>query len=384
MTDLTDAAPSYHLITDRKSLEAIIPELMHENVVAMDIEADSMYHFAEQVCLIQIATAKRCLLIDPLAVNDVSSLRPLFQEAGITKIFHGASYDVRCLALCYNMQINNLFDTEIACRFLGLSETGLNAVLQQTFDVALDKKYQKKDWSRRPLSDEMLTYAARDVLYLIPLWRLLKKQLKEKQRMAWVEEEFRIISTSRPADETGRPLFLKFKGAGRLDRRSLAVLEYLLKKRQDIARKKDLPLFKIFNTQAMIRLAEEKPTSRKALMRSGILSEKQMDMYAESICQAIRKGLGLEEKDLPVYPREKRKPLSLKASLRINALKQWRETAAEKFGMDSGLLLSNAVAMSIARKNPQTIKQLDDVEEIKQWQKKALGREIIEVLNAIS
>lgn len=381
MTDLTDAGPTYRLITDREALETVIPDLMRANVVAMDLEADSMYHFTEQVCLIQIATNTGCLVIDPLAVRDMSPLKPLFQETAITKIFHGASYDVRCLALCYDIHINNLFDTEIACRFLGLNETGLNAVLQQMFGVTLDKKYQKKDWSRRPLSDEMLAYGARDVLYLIPLWELLKKQLEEKQRTSWVEEEFRIISIFRPGPETGQPLFLKVKGAGRLDRRSLAVLDCLLKTRLDIARKKDLPLFKVLNNQALMRMAEEKPTGRKALMRSGILSEKQMSMYAEPVCRAIHAGLGMSQKDLPVFPREKRKPLSRKASLRIKALKQWRETAADKLGMDSGLILSNALAMSVARENPQTFEALDKISDMKQWQKKVLGREIIEVLN---
>ena len=381
MTDQTDPGPSYRLITDRESLTAIVPGLMRENVIAMDIEADSMYHFSEQVCLIQIATAVECVLIDPLAIKDISPLKPLFEEPSIIKIFHGASYDVRCLDICYNIRINNLFDTEIACRFLGLTETGLNAVLQQTFQVSLDKKYQKKDWSRRPLSEEMLTYAARDVLYLIPLWEILTKRLKAKKRMAWVEEECHNTSMARPAPESERPLFVKVKGSGRLSRRSLAVLESLLETRLEIARKKDLPPFKIFSPAALIRLAEEKPAHRKALGRTGILSEKQMTMYAEAVCSAIQKAIAVADADLPVYPREKRSPLSRKACLRVDALKQWRETAAGKTGIDPGLLLPNALAIGIARENPQTIGQLEKICEMKDWQKKTFGPQIIEVLN---
>ena len=249
--------------------------------------------------------------------------------------------------------------------------------------MVLDKKYQKKDWSRRPLSEEMLAYAARDVLYLIPLWKILTQRLKAKNRMAWVAEECRNISIARPVPETVRPLFLKVKGSGRLNRRSLAVLESLLEMRLEIARKKDLPPFKVISPGALIRLAEEKPAYFKALKRSGILSEKQLAMYAEAVCSAVQKALDMTNDNLPVYPREKRTPMSREVCLRVNALKQWRETAAQQIGIDSGFILPNALAIGIARQNPQTVGQLDEICEMKDWQKKTFGGEIIEVLNGV-
>jgi len=384
LTNLSDSRQQYRLITSRDSLAQVMPGLMKEDVVGVDVEADSMYHFAEQVCLIQIGTATECLLIDPLAIKDISLLKPLFQDPAITKILHGASYDVRCLGMCCNIEIRNLFDSEIACRFLGLNETGLNAVVQQTFKVTLDKKYQKKDWSQRPLPPEMLEYAARDVLFLIPLWDLLKKQLAQKKRTAWVEEECRLISIARYESKNDQPLFLKVKGAGRLDRRSLAVLENLLQKRMGIAKKKNLPPFKILGNAALLRLAEEKPSSRKAIQQSRILSGKQMSMYTEPVCQSVREGLGIKDTDLPVYPRPKRSPLSRKASLRVDALKQWRENAAGRLSMDAGLILPNALAVDIARENPQTVDQLDKICEMKDWQRKELGKGIVETINSIA
>jgi ribonuclease D len=379
----TETGPSYRLITSSRELAQIVPSLMSEKVVAVDVEADSMYHFAEKVCLIQIGTTTTCLLIDPLADVDLSLLKPLFLAPDITKIFHGASYDVRCLDMGYGITINNLFDTEIACRFLGIGESGLNAVVQQTFQVTLDKKYQKKDWSQRPLSAGMLEYAARDVLYLIPLRAILTGRLEQIGRAAWVEEECRMISMARSAPENGQPLFLKVKGAGRLDRRGLAVLENLLQKRLDIARKRDLPPFKIISNTALIRLAEEKPSGRKALKQSCILSEKQGFMYADPVCLAIREALEEKDADLPVYPREKHKPLSRKASLRVDALRQWRETTAARLAMDPGLILPNAMAIGIARENPRSVQQMDRIAEMKAWQKKEFGEEIIKVINDI-
>ncbi|MEW6079538.1 MAG: HRDC domain-containing protein [Thermodesulfobacteriota bacterium] len=379
----TEPGPPYRLVTSSQELAQIVPSLMKEKVIAVDVEADSMFHFTEKVCLLQIATVSQCLIIDPLAAVDLFLLKPLFLAPEITKIFHGASYDVRCLGMCCDITINNLFDTEIACRFLGIGESGLNAVVQQTFQVALDKKYQKKDWSRRPLPAEMLEYAARDVHYLIPLRAILAERLAQMRRASWVEEECRMISIVRCLPENGQPLFLKVKGAGRLDRHGLAILENLLQKRMDIARKKDLPPFKIIGNTALIRLAEEKPASRNALKQSRILSDKQVSMYAEPICLAIREALEKKEDDLPVYPREKHKPLSRKATLRVDALKQWREATAARLAMDPGLILPNALAIGIARENPRSLEQLDRVGEMKEWRKKEFGEEIVRVLSEI-
>ena len=77
----------------------------------------------------------------------------------IQKVFHGADYDVRSLYRDFKININNLFDTELACRFLGFKASGLDAVLTKRYNVHLNKKYQRKDWSKRPLPEEMVAAA---------------------------------------------------------------------------------------------------------------------------------------------------------------------------------------------------------------------------------
>ena len=134
-------------------LEKMARSLEKETSVAVDLEADSMYHYQEKVCLVQIATEKISVVIDPLAIKDLSPLKPFFSNPDIQKIFHGADYDIRSLYRDFDIKINNLFDTELACRFLGIKETGLQAVLKMFFNVNVDKKYQKKDWSKRPLPE---------------------------------------------------------------------------------------------------------------------------------------------------------------------------------------------------------------------------------------
>jgi len=115
---------SCEIIESSLALNQLARRLDNQPCMGVDLEADSMFHFKEKVCLIQIAAENVNVVIDPLAVNDLSALKPVFKRRSIQKVFHGADYDVRSLFRDFQITINNLFDTELACRFLGFEETG--------------------------------------------------------------------------------------------------------------------------------------------------------------------------------------------------------------------------------------------------------------------
>jgi len=121
----------YKIIDTQAGLEKAVRILEKGKAVAVDMEADSMYHFQVKVCLLQMATEKSTIVVDPLQVKNLSPLKPLFSNHDIKKIFHGADYDVRSLFRDFTIEINNLFDTELACRFLGIKETGLEAIVDK-------------------------------------------------------------------------------------------------------------------------------------------------------------------------------------------------------------------------------------------------------------
>lgn len=362
------------------ALQGISERLESAKTVAVDLEADSMYHFSEKVCLIQIASEKNLAIIDPLKVKDLAPLRSLFSRNDIQKIFHGADYDVRSLFRDFHIEISNLFDTEIACRYLGLKATGLDAVLFSFFDRHLNKKYQKTDWSRRPLPQDMLDYAAEDVLYLIPLSRILKKKLKKTARLTWVEEECRLLSGVRPAASDHEPLFLRFKGAGKLSPRELAVLEALLHFRRRIAEKKDKPLFRILKNKSLLGIAKNRPQSMKKLHESRVLSEKEYHMYGSGLVEAVKKGVKTPKNKLPRYPYKKGPVLKATVTKRIKALKDWREIAAESLKLDPSLIFPKATLTAIAGKNPKQMEDLHQIEELRKWQVDVFGKEILAVL----
>jgi ribonuclease D len=371
----------YNIIDSSSQLAHLVSKIEDETTIGVDLEADSMYHFQEKVCLIQMATANVNVVIDPLVIKDLSALKPIFNSNEIQKIFHGADYDVRSLYRDFKININNLFDTELASRFLGVPETGLEAVLKKKFEVTLDKKYQRKDWSRRPLPLEMVAYAAEDARYLLPLARDLAAELKDKGRFPWVDEECELLSNVRPNVNGTQPLFVNFKGAGKLDPRSLAVLEDLLQCRRDIACKKDRPLFRIIGSHSLLNLAAAKPTDLKQLEKTGALSPKQISMYGRLVLAAINSAAKLPKKELPVYPRRKAPRVPAAAAERVKSLKQWRDRRAKELSLDPALILTRSLISTLAVQRPLELSDLSRINEIKQWQIREFGQEILAVLD---
>ncbi|MCP4114814.1 MAG: ribonuclease D [Desulfobacteraceae bacterium] len=370
----------YTLISDDADLTTRCDLLKTEKELAFDLEADSMHHFKEKVCLIQVADSTDSFLVDPLAINDLSALGPVFEDPAITKVFHGADFDIRSLDRDFNIHINNLFDTEIACRFLGIQKRSLAALLEKHFGLHVDKRFQKTDWSIRPLSKEMISYSVNDVAYLLELRQILTKRLTDAGRLAWAEEEFEIQTRVRYENNGNDPLFLKFKGAGKMGRRSLAVLEKLLKLRQKIANEKDRPLFKVMGSESITQMATSRPESLNQLKQTRALSPRQLDMYGNHCVKAITQGLELPEKELPVYPRRRTPGVAMEVPERIRALKQMRISASNRTGIEPGVLINNTLITAIAIAAPKNIDDLKQVNGIRNWQMEALTDDILRTL----
>jgi len=371
----------YKFIDSDARLAAACDELSCENIIGVDLEADSLHCFREKICLIQVAAKDRAFLIDPFEIQDMSPFGKVLEDSDIIKVFHGSDFDVRSLDRDYGARVKRLFDTEIACRFLGIRERGLAALLKRNFNLEVDKKFQKTNWAMRPLKQEMIEYSVADVSHLVQLYDIICKALAEKNRLDWAWEESRIQAEVRYEDNHGLPLFKKIKGAGRMDPRTLAVLENLLEMRICAARKKDKPLFKIISNAALINLARSKPVNQDQLVKSAALSRKQMSMYGNLCLEAVAKAMSLDEKDLPSYPKNGR--YRKKDSLvleRIKELKAMRESLSRSMGMEPGFLLNNAMIDTLAFKNPVTIDHLETIDNIRHWQIESMGAHILAAL----
>ncbi|MDO3378124.1 ribonuclease D [Geoalkalibacter halelectricus] len=372
--------PDTPILTTPAELEALAAELARHSAIAVDLEADSMHHYREQVCLVQISTPSRTVLVDPLAVRDLSPLRPVLADPAVRKYFHAADYDIRCLHRDFAIEIRGLFDTMVACQFLGEEKVGLADVLQKYFDVSLDKRFQRADWSKRPLSGEMIRYAAEDTRHLHSLGEWLEGRLAAKGRLGWVAEEFALLEAVRHSESEG-PLYLRFKGAGQLAPRQLAILDALLGFRDEEARRRDCPPFKVLGNAVLLELARQAPQSLRAMVGLQGMPTRLVERYGSRLLKLIAAAAELPEEQLPVFPRGERPVRDPEAEQRLERLKKWRAAKAAELGLEAGILINNAALENLSRTPPGSLQELAQ-SGLKNWQKEALGADICAVLLA--
>ncbi len=360
------------ILTTLEDIKSLAADLAQETEIAVDLEADSLHSYSEKVCLLQVSWGERTVLLDPLPLPHLDPLKEVLADPSIIKIFHAADYDIRSLHRDFDIEINGLFDTMISSQFAGEEKWGLADQLNNHFGIELDKQYQRADWSIRPLTEGMIQYAASDTAHLFKLKTVLKEKLDALERLSWVEEEFKLLEKVRMPDNTG-PKFVRFKGAGKLDRRQLAVLEELLQWRDAEARKKDRPLFKVIGNKPLLEVALKCPASRRGLGSIEILPPRLLNRYSRPLLDAVERGMAIPKEELPVFPRGERRERDPEAEDRLLALKKWRTAKAAELKLDAGVLINNATMETVARANPSDLEQLQGLEVLKDWQIEVLG-----------
>jgi ribonuclease D len=364
------------ILTRDEEIAALAETLSAEDVIAVDLEADSMHNYHEKICLLQFSTPAETVLVDPLEGADLSPLGEVLADPAIRKIFHAADYDIRCLRRDFGWQINGLFDTMVSCQFLGEEKFGLADVLLKYYGVELDKQFQRADWSQRPLNEGMIRYAAADTAHLHRLSGELEQRLVDAGRREWLAEEFSLLEQVRFQEHEG-PLFLRAKGAGTLDRRQLAVLEALLQWRDKEAQRRDRPHFKVLGNKSLLAMATNMPRDLKGLVALEGFSPRLADRYGKPLLKEIDKAMGVPDEDLPVYPRGERRRKDARAEKRIKRLKAWRTKAAEGYSLEPGVLINNAQLEALAH-NPS--ERVEELPGLKAWQRKEFGETLFKVL----
>jgi ribonuclease D len=367
------------ILTTNAQVADLARTLAAETTIAVDLEADSMHNYQEKVCLIQISTTQQTVLIDPLAATDLSPLQPVFTNPAIRKIFHAADYDLRSLKRDFDLHINGLFDTMICAQFLGEERIGLADLLRKYFSVELDKKFQRSDWSQRPLPAEMVRYAAEDTCHLHRLVELFEKRLTDLGRISWAAEEFALMEEVRFAENAG-PICLRFKGAGLLSRRELGVLESLLQWREKEGERLNRPVYKVIGNKTLSAVAQRMPKEKRGLNGIEGLPPRLIDRYGRALLHAVSEGQSIPEADLPKFPRQPRRAKDPNFEDHVKLLKKWREKKAAQYALEPGVLINNAGLEALALARPSSMEDLANIASLKKWQRKELGESLLEVM----
>ena len=350
------------------------------DAIALDTEGASYHRFVDRIYLLQLSTRDKSAIIDPLAIGTPAGLGSLLESPDVQVVFHDADYDLRLLEQDYGWHVRNIFDTRVAAQLLGIRAFGLAALLDRYFGVKLDKKHQRADWSRRPLSEDMLEYAAQDTAHLLGLRDRLAEELERSGRLEWAREEFALLEGTRWLPEDDDTAFLRIKGARDLTRRDLAVLRELVPWRDAVAKQADRATFRVIGNEQLLAIAKEQPSSRDGLaaikgMPRGLLESRGAELLA-----AIRRGLAVAEADLPRFPRAPRWERDPDFDARVTALKAVRDEVAQRLDLDPGVLGARERLEAVARKNPATLEELGAIPELRRWQVEVLGGRFLRAL----
>jgi ribonuclease D len=375
---VSDSAPLYLDTVD--AVDRFVASISGARSLAIDTEGASFHRYVDRIYLLQLSTANRHAIIDPLRVATLEPLGSLLQSPLVEVVFHDADYDLRLLHQDYGWSVTNIFDTRVAAQLLGLKSFGLAALLESHFGVRLDKKHQRADWSMRPLPAEMLQYAAQDTKYLLQLRDQLREALEQKGRWSWAQEEFVRLEGTRWEAEEGDNAFLRLKGARDLGRRELALLRELVAWRDEIAKELDRSTFRVAGNEVLFDLARKSPTTLEELERTKGLARSMVGRFGQPLLAALERGRAVADNDLPKFPKGLRWARDAEYEERVAKLRKIRDRVAAELELDPGVLCPRERLESVARKNPTDVTQLTEVHDLRRWQIEVLGEEFITTL----
>lgn len=370
-----DAPPE--LIADQDAFDQALTELSADGLLAVDTEAASFHRYADRVYLVQLSSRTRTVVVDPLAVRDLENFGKVLGDPAVEVVFHDADYDLRLLRKEFGFEAHGLFDTRVAAQMLDEPGIGLAALLEKYFGIAVDKRFQRADWSARPLSPPMLAYAASDTRHLPALRDLMKQRLVEAGRLAWADEEFGLIEQARWEPDEAEPGWLRMKGARILKPRQLAVLRALYEWRDEQARRLDKAPFRIMNNEPILAMAKTPPGDLEALRKVPGIGQDQAERRAPVLLDLIGRALALPESALPRIPRSPRPAIDPTYDARLDRLKAVRNRLAASYPLQPGVLCPNGTLEAIARTKPASLEELGAIPSLRRWQLKEIGRELL-------
>ena len=291
---------SVQFIDTPEALSQFCQHIKDSDWLAIDTEflREKTYH--PKLCLLQIANDDVIACVDPLAINDLSELLDILYKPNMTLVFHAARQDLELFFLLREALPQNLFDTQLAATVLGYGDQiGYGKLVKECLNVDLDKSHSRTDWSKRPLDQAQIDYAADDVRYLRKLYPILKSALEEKDRLNWLDDDFTKLTDTKTYTPAPDSIWRKVKGAGRLKGVQLAILQKIGQWREHIALDKNRPRRWILKDEVMIDLARIAPSSNEKLKKIRGLEEKTIAKHGQTLLNLIEQAKALPQSEWP-------------------------------------------------------------------------------------
>ena len=368
--------PAPLVVENEESFAHMCADLAAQPAIAVDTESNSLHAYQERVCLIQISTRAQDYLVDTLALDSLDLLGEVFANPAIQKVFHAGDYDLTCLKRDYTFTFANYFDTSIAAAAVGEENLGLSTLLTKYFGFSVDKRYQRANWGKRPLDPDMLRYAQSDSHFLLPLRDRLLPRLQASGRLRLVLEDCAALAQQTPPMKNHSEDVWRVKGINGMKPRALSLLQQLNHLREEIARKQDVPLFKVMSDAALVEIATTQPKHIQELDLLPSLSKSQVRRYGKQIMQTVADW----HKSPGNLSRPRVQYLDESIQRRRELLGDWRKQMAQKEKVSSSVILPKDLLENIAAQPIKSKAELEQAMQASPTRFEVYGEELLEIL----
>ena len=373
------------VIESSSAMDEFISTLANEKIIAVDTEFFRETTYYPKLALVQIASDTVVACIDPLAFDAKPALQKILCDEKIIKIFHSCSQDLEVLFYYLGAIPAPIYDTQIANALLtDHHQIGYAALVENELDIQLDKSQTRTNWLQRPLTTKQIEYAGDDVLYLYQLHHRLDDRLNQLNRGTWFEEESRKLLL----DENGfqvdtKKLWKRVKGATKLNREKLAIVQAVAEWREKIAQQQDKTRRRALSDNTIIQLASNPPKDKEALDR--YISDS-YNINNESRQHLLEKINTARQSSEDTWPNNRFAVLDGEQKQLLKNLQTLINTKAAELGLSSAILcsrkdLEQLILLDTSKQDSTEILTQRKLNILQGWRLDCIGQQLIDSIN---
>ena len=368
------------LIETSSKMDDFVSRLRNEKLIAVDTEFHRETTYYPKLALVQIATESVVACIDPLAFNAKPALQKILLDENITKIFHSCSQDMEVLYYYLDSSPVTIYDTQIACALLSEhQQISYAALVENELDIQLDKSQTRTNWLQRPLTEKQIQYAGDDVIYLYQLHQILDEKLHNKRRLSWFEEECEnLLNDENSFQVASDQLWKRVKGASKLNRSKLAIVQSIAEWREQLAQQKDKIRRKIFADDIIIQLALNPPEDLSKLDqyigRNHLIDNHEKQPLFDAIQTAL-------QSPADEWPDNRFNTLDNQQKQLLKTLQLMVNKKADELGISSSTLYPRkALEKLILACDEPGLLYLSNTNNTQNWRHQCIGQQLIETI----
>ncbi|MGI2033671.1 ribonuclease D [Rhizobium panacihumi] len=364
------------MIETTAALQEACIQLAKSEFITIDTEFLRETTFWPELCLIQMASPDLEVIVDPLAKGiDLAPFFALMADTSVVKVFHAARQDIEIIHHLGNLIPQPIFDTQVAAMVCGFGDSiSYDQLVNRIKGVQIDKSSRFTDWSRRPLTDKQLDYAAADVTHLRDVYLSLKEQLEREGRALWVSEEMAVLESASTYDMHPDDAWLRLKSRLRKPT-ELAILKFVAAWREREARSRNVPRSRVLKDDGLFEIAQQQPKDTEALGRLRTIPKGwERSASGAAIIEAVNAALALPKTDMPHAPKHVHVPEGTAAAVEL--LKVLLKLVADRQGVAAKIIANTDDLEKIAAEGENA-----QVGALSGWRRDLFGDMALRLIN---